>query len=99
MHFSTSKIILELAFQRLKQKALLYEGENYYSELVKNTLKNFLKNDWKWDKKQAVNSIKEWRKKSLLKLNSSECLVFMFTEVPKNKNYYITKIESCSKEK
>ena len=98
MHYSTSKTILELAFLDLKNKALLYEGQIFYSELKKNTLKGFLKSEWHWNKKQTIQAIKEWRSNSLLRLNDNDCLEFIFTEVNRLSNYYITEIKQVKED-
>jgi hypothetical protein len=85
MHFSTSKSILELAFISLKNTGLLYFGNQYYSELKKNILKDFLKNEWYWNKIDAIYAIKVWRDEGLLELQN-DCLIFKFTEVIKQSN-------------
>jgi len=82
VHFSISKSILELAFFRLKDSGFLFYGQEYYSEIKKNTLKDFLKNEWKWEKKQVIHAIKVWRDSSLLESNG-DSLVFKFTQVVK----------------
>lgn len=93
MHFSISKVMLELAFLKLKDKGFLYEGPIHYSELRKNTLKDFLKEEWKWNKRQVIKAIKEWRRTHFIELVGDDHLVFKFTQVVKKTNSYISEIE------
>lgn len=81
MFFSTNKSILELLLISLKDSGLIYEGKLYYSELKKNTIKDFLKDKWKWNKPDIIEAIKHWRKNELLELDDNEILIFKFTEV------------------
>ena len=81
MFFSTNKSILELLFITLKDQCLLYEGEFYYSEQRKNVLKDFLKEKWKWNKADIIETIKYWRRQGWLELDENDILIFKFTEV------------------
>jgi len=92
MHVSNNKAILELAFIALRDTGALYCGSKYYSELHKNTLKNFLKTTWNWDKHSVIRIIKYWLTQDFLELNGN-VLIFKFITVKlKNKNKYIDRI-------
>jgi hypothetical protein len=88
MQYSVSFPVLEMAFLQLKDSGLLYSGKLHYSEYHKNVLKDHLKKNWKWKGRHAIQAIRLWMKRKWIDLDG-DCIVFLFTEVPKKKMFRV----------
>lgn len=78
--FSLSRTTIDLLFLRLKDSGRLFTGCQYYSEFQKNTIKVFLRQEWKWSNKHIIIAIKEWLKLGWISLDN-DILTFKTTDV------------------